>query len=575
MDQNSLVKTYHGINVSKGVALGKVFVYSPFVPIIDNAKISEDKVEEEISKFKLGQSRAVKEIEDIVDKLTKAHDKKADIFVAHKMLILDPDMEEEIINSIKNKNSASKSIDEVIKKYKDMMLLNECECIRDKAYDLSDIENRILRCILGFEEINLADIKEPVIVVTHDLTPSDTATLNKEMIKGIITEVGGQTSHSAIIARSYDIPAVLGVTDILKHVNNGDKIILDALKGDVILNYDENLYKDFEKKQKCYLVELADIKKYLDKEPITKDGTNISVNLNLASTKIEDLKNAKYVDGCGLFRTEFIFMGKQTLPTEDEQFEIYKKVLLSFKGRVTIRTLDIGGDKKLDCMELPKEDNPFLGERALRLCLNHLDIFKTQLKAIFRASIYGKLNVMFPMVGTMDDVTNAYKVVDEVKKELDAKKIKYSKDIKVGIMIEIPSIGLISDIVSKEVDFASIGTNDLCQYSLAVDRLNPNVSKYYQMYNPGVLRLINYIVTSFNNNKKIVSVCGEMGGNPITAAILIGFGMRTLSMSASNLACVKKMIINNSIEDLEKISKKVLTLKTNDEIKDYVTKHLK
>lgn len=576
MEQDcTLLKICKGVNVSKGIAIGKVYIYKPFVPCILDTSLNKDEIPSEIAKFKKGQENAVKEIDDLIDRLSKQNDDKVDIFGAHKMMIIDPEMTDEIINEIHKFNTAQKSVDIIIKSYMEMMLNNDSELMRERAYDLKDIENRILRCMEGIPESNLCCLNEPVIVVSHDLCPSDTATLNKKMVKGIITEVGGQTSHSAIIARSYGIPAVLGVKDIMNYVQEGKNVILDAIKGEVITSFDDSLIPIYEHKRAQFIEMSKEIKTYIDKSPRTKDGTLISVNLNLASTKIEDLEYSKYVDGCGLFRTEFIFMGRKMLPSEDEQFEIYKKVLLSFKGRVTIRTLDIGGDKKLDSMELPKEENPFLGERALRLCLNHIDLFKTQLRAILKASIFGKCNVMFPMVGTMDDVNSAYKVVNEVKQELINEKISFDENIKVGVMIEIPSIGLISDIVSKHVDFASIGTNDLCQYSLAVDRMNPNVSQYYQMYNPSVLRLIRYIVQEFNKNHKVISVCGEMGGNYLTAAVLIGFGMRVLSMSGSNIASVKKMIVNNSIEDLENISEHIINLETSDEIEEYIKKNLK
>ena len=424
-------------------------------------------------------------------------------------------------------------------------------------------------------EKNLAALGEPVIVVAHDLLPSDTATLDRKNVLALVTEIGGATSHSAIIARSYEIPALLGVDGAMENLSHGQEIAVDAVEGLLVADPSGEVKADFAKKREAFLKRREEEKKFLGVEPRMADGTLLPVHLNVGSANDQELAAEKYTDGVGLFRTEFIYMGKEQLPTEDEQYEIYKKVLTAFGDRpVTIRTLDIGGDKKLQCMELPVEENPFLGNRALRLCFSMPEVFLTQLRAALRASVHGNLWIMFPMVGSMDDIRRAKAFVQQAKDQLDAQGVPYSPDVKLGIMVEIPSIALVADLAAKEVDFASIGTNDLTQYSTAVDRMNPALREYYQSYHPALFRLIGYVVESFAKEGKPVSVCGEMGGDPYAAAVLAGLGMSKLSMGSASVARIKKMLSGLTMEKARELAAKARSLPTNDEVESYLKAEL-
>ncbi|MCD7908049.1 MAG: phosphoenolpyruvate--protein phosphotransferase, partial [Clostridium sp.] len=434
---------------------------------------------------------------------------------------------------------------------------------------------RLLRGCDGVAEVNLGALTEPVIVVAQDLFPSDTASLKRDMVQAIVTEVGGATSHTAIIARSYEIPALLGVGGAMDLLEDGQIVGVDAIDGVLATDLSAPEIAALEDKARAYRVHAEETRKYQGVEPVTGDGVRIEVELNIGSASPEELEGACCTDGVGLFRSEFLYMGRDTLPGEDEQTEIYSRVLKAFEGRpVTLRTLDIGGDKKLDCLELPKEENPFLGNRALRLCFTYPDIFKTQLRAALRAAVDGDLWVMFPMVGSMDDIRRAKAAVQEAREELKAEG-KPCGDIKIGIMIEIPSIALIADLAVREVDFASIGTNDLCQYATAVDRMNPAVSQYYQKYHPAMFRLIRGVVETFNKAGKPICVCGELGGDELAAAVLVGLGMRRLSMGRACVAQTKKMITNMTIGRAREMALRVCDMETADEIQAYLTNELR
>ncbi|MDR3552590.1 MAG: phosphoenolpyruvate--protein phosphotransferase, partial [Clostridia bacterium] len=444
--------------------------------------------------------------------------------------------------------------------------------IRERADDLSDVRTRLLRLWFGVgQKGSLAALDRPVIVAAHDLMPSDTATMARDKVLAIITESGGETSHSAILARSYGIPAILGVEGILSVVHDGETVIADAIAGEVITQPAAQELAKYEKKRTQYLIRAAEIKTYLSAKPVTLDGTHIDIELNIGSAQPRELAGTEFTDGVGLFRTEFLYMGCTALPDEEDQFIAYKAVLQACgKKPVIIRTLDAGGDKQPECLRLLKEDNPFLGLRALRLCFDMMPVFKTQLRALLRASVYGNLWIMFPMVGSLGDIRFAKKIIGEVKMELAAQSIDYDPDIKIGIMVEIPSIAVMADIAAEEVDFASIGTNDLCQYLTAVDRLNPKVAKYYQSYHPAMFRLIGSVTEAFKKQGKPVSVCGEMGGDPIAASILIGLGIRKLSMNLSSVASVKKLITGLNIQKSERMAKTVLGLSTAAQVESFL-----
>lgn len=568
------MKVWKGNPVSKGIGLGKVYKYIPY-----HAEINGDLVEDteaELKKYSHAKQCAMMELEKLQMKMQKDDEDKAAIIGAHMEILKDPAMDEQIETLINNeKYNAKFAVDSSYTMFIKMFENVADDLIRERVADMKDVRNRILRCIDGKEERNLGTLEEKVIIVAKDLFPSDTASLNRDMALGIVTEVGGATSHTAIIARSYEIPAVLGVKDALSQLENGEEIIIDAMTGEIFAEVDDKLRETYKEKAEIVKKQKDDTKKYLSITPVTTDKERMYVNLNIGSANDEELSYAEMVDGVGLFRSEFLYMGRESLPTEEEQYEIYKKVLKTFKGKeVILRTMDIGGDKKLECMELPLEENPFLGKRALRLSFSYPDIFIIQLRAALRAAIDGNLWIMFPMVESIDDVRKAKKYVDQAKKELEAENIPFG-DVKIGVMIEIPSAAVIADIIAKEVDFVSIGTNDLTQYTLAVDRMNPDLTEYYQKYHPGVLRLIKNVIEQFNKEGKHVGVCGELGGDEVGSVLLMGFGLHQFSMGYSQVAQIKKIINGISIKEAEEIVDKVSTMLTSNEIEEYVTNILK
>ena len=568
---------YKGNPVSEGIAVGKAYLYQPYVPQVTEGEIPEDQAPAAVARYEELLEGAKQELAAIRERLEKAGDgDKAKIFTAHQDILFDVAMDEEIRDKITYDFMTPEwAIHKVYEKFIKILNKAKDDLIRERVADMRDVKNRLLRIAAGVPEKNLAALGEPVIVVAHDLLPSDTATLDRKNVLALVTEIGGATSHSAIIARSYEIPALLGVDGAMENLSHGQEIAVDAVEGLLVADPSGEVKADFAKKREAFLKRREEEKKFLGVEPRMADGTLLPVHLNVGSANDQELAAEKYTDGVGLFRTEFIYMGKEQLPTEDEQYEIYKKVLTAFGDRpVTIRTLDIGGDKKLQCMELPVEENPFLGNRALRLCFSMPEVFLTQLRAALRASVHGNLWIMFPMVGSMDDIRRAKAFVQQAKDQLDAQGVPYSPDVKLGIMVEIPSIALVADLAAKEVDFASIGTNDLTQYSIAVDRMNPALGEYYQNYHPALFRLIGYVVKSFTQEGKPVSVCGEMGGDPLAAAVLVGLGMSKLSMGAASVARIKKLLSGLTMEKARTLAAKVCTLPTNSQGEEYLKAEL-
>ena len=565
---------FSGNPVSPGIAAGPVFLYTPFKPQLEENLIPESAVEENIKKYEDLRDKAKAELDAIRAKLEVEDPEKAKIFAAHNDILFDDAMDEEIRDAITyDYYSPEWAIQKTYDKFIRILSKAKDEIIRERVADLRDVRSRLIRIWFNVPEKNLSTLEKPVVVVAYDLFPSDTATLDRSKVLAIVTEIGGPTSHSAIIARSYEIPAVLGFQDAMTLLKDDEEVIVDAVAGNIITEPDEATLTEYAAKREAYLIKAADTKKYKDVVAVTKDGVRIAVEQNIASADAMELEGSTCTDGVGLFRSEFLYMGREQLPTEDEQTDLYKKVLTAYGERpVILRTMDIGGDKKLDCMEMPKEENPFLGLRALRLSFANLPIFKTQLRAAFRASVNGNLWIMFPMVGSMDDIYRAKGIVEEVKAELKAEGIAYSENVKIGIMVEVPTIAVIADIAAKEVDFCSIGTNDLTQYSTAVDRMNPSVTSYYQTFHPALFRLIGHVVKSFNAEGKSVGVCGEMGGNPLTAAVLMGLGMRTLSMGIASVAGIKKLVTNITIPELEVLANKVVNMATASEIEEFLKK---
>lgn len=564
-----------GIPVSQGIAVGKAYQYEPYHAAVSKELIAQEHIQIEWQSYEAARESALLELNTLKERMGEADQDKAAILGAHIEILKDPAMDEQVGRLIRNKRYNVKyAIEEAYTIFIQMLEKVQDDMIRERIADMKDVKNRILRCADRIPEKNLSSLSEPVIVIAKDLFPSDTASLNRKMVLGIITEAGSETSHTAIIARSYEIPAILGVKDAVSEFADGEEIIMDAIEGIVLTAADDKTKEEYKAKREAWIAQSLELKQYLTAEPFTKDGERIYVNLNLGSADEEELKQAEVSDGVGLFRSEFLYMGRDKLPDEEEQYNIYKRVLQAFAGKtVILRTMDIGGDKKLDCMELPQEENPFLGKRALRLSFEYPDIFLTQLKAALRAAAEGDLWVMFPMVGSLEDIRLARKYVNQAKEELKAAGVSFG-EIKLGIMVEIPSIALIAEQAAEEVDFASIGTNDLTQYTLAVDRMNPELGTYYQKYHPAILRLIRYVAEQFSKAGKHVGVCGELGGDEIGAVLLLGFGVRQLSMGCASVAWMKKMITTMTMEKAEEIADAACAMNTSAEIEAYVKKEL-
>lgn len=566
-----------GNAVSEGLAIGPIFVYSPFSVTVNESFCEESLTEENLRRLDEVKNLATAELRTIYQKLGTEDPEKAKIFVAHLDILHDAAINDEITDEIRCEHCRPDwAIQKTYDKFVRMLKKAPDPLIRERATDLEDVRGRLLRIWYGAPESDLSSLSEPVVIVARELLPSDTATLDRGKVLAILAETGGSTSHSAIIARSYEIPAILGVADLLKHASAGHTAMVDALSGAIELEPSPEEIQAFEERRLSYLEQAAETKTYLATEPRTADGVKIDIGLNIGTADEEELKGEPFTDMVGLFRTEFLYMGRDELPSEYEQFESYKRVLQVYGARpVTLRTLDIGGDKTMPSLNLPQEENPFLGNRALRLCFSHPDIFRTQLRAALRASVFGNLWMMLPMVGSIDDIRRAKAIIEDVKSELRSEGVPYSNDFKTGIMIEIPSIAVIADMAAKEVDFASIGTNDLCQYLTATDRMNPEIASYYQTYHPALLRLIKHTVRAFNSAGKPICICGEMGGDPLAAAVLVGFGMRKLSMGFASLAKIKKLLAGLTIRKAEELADNVVNLPQAEDIEIYLKENLK
>lgn len=558
--------------VSKGIGMGYAYHYKQYKDNIKVSLIEKKDIDSELATYEITKNKAIDEVMKIIEFLKRKKDDKAKIFEAHLQIINDIAVAQEVKNKIENELFSSQS---AVKKTYDafikMFAQVEDELIRERMEDLEDVKNRLLRISQGIAETNLSFLKKDSIVIAYDLYPSDTATIDRDNVQAILTEIGGITSHTAIIAKGYGIPAMLGIKNLFKNIKQNDYLIVDAIKGEIFINPSKDIITEYRFKKHEYQIKQEIINKYKDMRAVTIDGVKIDISLNIGSASKEELDFEPYVDGVGLFRTEFLFMESKKMPSEEHQFNIYKKALMTFgKKPVILRTLDIGGDKELSYLKMPKEDNPFLGNRAIRLCFDNLELFKTQLRAALRASVFGNLWLMFPMVASIDDIYLIKEIINDVKKELIKKKIQFNPSFKIGVMIEIPSLIMIADLVAEEVDFASIGTNDLCQYLQAVDRMNPLVSKYYQSYSPSMFRIMKIAIDEFKRRGKEISVCGELGGDVIASAILIGLGIRKLSMNSGAVAAIKQLVCKHSETDFKDIANYILGLKTENEIVKYV-----
>ena len=533
-----------GIAASKGYAIGKVFLQVNEEIVITDEKISD--IEGEKAKLQKALDASRGQLEKIKEKaLTEMGAEKAQVFEAHITLLDDPEftgaMQMEIESNSTNSMKAVQSVTDMFVSIFDAM---EDAYMRERAADIKDVSKRIISNLAGKGGDAFAITEENTIVVAHDLTPSDTAQLDRSKVVGFITDIGGRTSHAAIMARTLEIPAVLGLGDITTSVKTGDKVIVDGITGDVIINPSEEVIAEYTEKKAKFQAEQEELKKLIDVKTTTKSGRRIEVCGNIG--KPEDVLGviANGGDGVGLFRTEFLYMDRESAPTEEEQFESYKFVLEKMEGKqVVIRTLDIGGDKTLPYLPLPQEMNPFLGYRAIRLCLDKKEIFKVQLRALLRASVFGKLCVMFPMISGIQEFRQAKEVVEECKAELRTEGKEYSENIQWGIMVEIPAAAVMADELAKEVDFFSIGTNDLIQYTLAADRMSEKVSYLYNPMHPAVLRLIKMTIDGAHSQGKWVGMCGEMAGDETAIPTLVEYGLDEFSMSATSILPAKKIML--------------------------------
>ena len=563
------MKEFKGIGASEGISIGKVMLFIEEEMNIPQEKISEVQVGTEIEKLLDAQKKSKLQLISIRDKVKeKMGEDKAAIFDGHIMLLEDDDLMDEVKDKIKaEKMAASRALDEGVTEYCEMISQLDDPYLREREADLKDVGKRWLKNILGIRMKDLSNLDPETVVVAYDLTPSDTAQLDLKNAVGFITEIGGKTSHSAIMARSLELPAVVGVKDALKELADGAPIVMNGEVGEIIIEPDADTLKDYKEKREAYLKEKEELKKLIHEEAVTEDGHKVELWGNIGSPEDIDAVLEAGATGVGLYRTEFLFMNSDHLPTEDEQYRAYRVVAEKLQGKpVTIRTMDIGGDKELPYMDLPKELNPFLGWRAIRISLVKQDIFKTQLRAILRASAYGQVKIMYPMVTSINEVRKANEILEECKRELDEIGKKYDKDIKVGIMVETPSVAIIAYKFAKEVDFFSIGTNDLTQYFLAVDRGNELVASLYDSFNPAVLEAIQKVIDAAHDRNISVSMCGEFAGDKRATEVLLGMGLDAFSMSASSVLQVKKKIRNSNYEKAQKYRDEILALNTPEEV---------
>ena len=572
-----MTKNIRGIAASDGVAIAKAYLLVEPDLSFDNVTVTD--TEAEVAKFNGALNTSKVELTKIRNNAEQQLGAdKAAIFDAHLLVLEDPELIQPIEEKIKNENvNAAQALTDVSNQFITIFESMDNEYMAERAADIRDVSKRVLAHILGVDLPNPSIIDESVVIIGNDLTPSDTAQLNKQYVQGFVTNIGGRTSHSAIMSRSLEIPAVVGTKTITEEVEAGDIIIVDGMTGDVIVNPSDEVVAQYQEKRDNFFKDKQELQKLRDAESVTEDGHHVELAANIGTPN--DLPGVveNGAEGIGLYRTEFLYMGRDQMPTEDEQFEAYKAVLEAMKGkRVVVRTLDIGGDKELPYLDLPEEMNPFLGYRAIRLCLAQPEIFRPQLRALLRASVYGKLNIMFPMVATIQEFRDAKALLEEERQNLKNEGVEVSDDIEVGIMVEIPSTAALADVFAKEVDFFSIGTNDLIQYTMAADRMSERVSYLYQPYNPAILRLVQRVIEASHAEGKWTGMCGEMAGDQTAIPLLLGLGLDEFSMSATSILKARRLIRNLSEAQMKDLAAKAVNCATSEEVvalvEDY-TKH--
>jgi len=565
-----------GIGVSPGIAIGKVLKREEQSLTIERKHIDDTVLE--LERFATARAASVEEIGILYDHaIENIGLEEAQIFEAHKMMIDDPEYIEAIELQIENENrnaewAVKEVTDELIQLFENM----DNKYMRERAADLRDVSSRMIKEILGVEIKTFSNLKESVIIVEHDLTPSDTAQMDRSNVLGFITEIGGRTSHSAIMARSLEIPAVVGVAGITDAVRTGDVVVFDGDRGCLHINPDHDVLKWYENEKALYEESQNQMRTMIGKESISKDGIQVELAANIGTPEDVNGVLRNDAEGIGLYRTEFLYMGRDQLPSEEEQFKSYSEVALRMNNKpVVIRTLDIGGDKELSYMELAKEMNPFLGYRAIRICLDRIDIFRTQLRALLRASAFGNIKIMFPMISCVEELRKAKQILEDVMEELRDAKIDFDETIEVGIMIEIPAAAIISDLLAEEVDFFSIGTNDLIQYTTAVDRMNSQISELYTPYHPALLRLVKMVIENGREAGIWVGMCGEVAGNPKLIPILLGMGLNEFSMSPIAILKARSIITSLSCEEMRLHAERVINMATASEVEAYLDEKIK
>ncbi|QBQ07326.1 phosphoenolpyruvate-protein phosphotransferase [Spiroplasma gladiatoris] len=559
-----------GIGASNGIAVAKVYILDEQPIVIPTTKAKD--VQSELDLINSSINKAKKDLESLqAIAKEKLGEEKAAIFEAHASILQDPAMAEEFVALIKEQNyNASRAIDEVAKKYIEMFGAMEDVYFRERAADIKDVTERLIRYVLKMPVLDLASINDEVIIVAEDLTPSQTAQLNPNYVKGFACNVGGRTSHAAIMARSLEIPAVLGLKTILSSVKENDILAIDGSTGEVELNPSDKLV--WEKKAKKFAQEKVELEQFKNKKTITKDGFDkFILEGNIGSPKDVAAVIENGGEGVGLFRSEFLYMDNDHFPTEEEQFEAYKQVVVDMNGKMTvIRTLDIGGDKKLSYFEFPEEMNPFLGYRAIRFTMDRKDIFKDQIRALLRASAFGPVGIMFPMIATIDEFVGAKKFTLACKAELEKEGVKVGSDLQIGMMVEIPAAAINAENFAKHADFFSVGTNDLIQYSMAADRMSENVTYLYQPFNPSILRLLKMTIDGAHKHGKWAGMCGEMAGEPEAVPLLMGLGLDAYSMSATSITKARSIMAKLTLSETQELAKKAIECETSSEVLELV-----
>ena len=558
-----------GVNASEGIGIGKVMLIEEVSLDYEKKQITDTQAEIDRYRkvFDAYCEKTEKQAENIKNTIGE---KEADIILGHLLMIKDPAMSSSIEGNISSGCCAEDAVAQVCDMFIGVFSMADDELTKQRASDVEDIKNGLITMLLGKEEVDIASAPSGTVLVAKDLTPSMTSCIVKENIVGIVTEVGGKTSHSAILARAMEIPAVLSVPNVMETFENGQEIIVDGSHGEVIENPSDGEIAIYREKTIEYKKEKKELKKFIGKETVTADGVKVELCCNIGKPDDADAVLSKDGEGVGLFRTEFLYMDSSSIPTEEEQFEAYKKTVLKLGDKpLIIRTLDVGGDKDIPYLGLSKEDNPFMGFRAVRYCLHREDVYKPQLRALLRASAFGNIKIMIPLVTCIDEVREVKAMIENIKAELDSENIAYNKDIQVGVMVETPAASLIADLLAEEADFFSIGTNDLTGYAMAVDRGNADVAYLYSAFQPAVLRSIKKIIE--DGKDIMVGMCGEAAADPLLIPLLLAFGLDEFSVSATSVLKTRKIISQWTIDEAKEVAEKALTLKTESEVVEYLT----